>query len=57
MYIYSSSQQEERKVRERQDLAQKESQRKKDLELEQQRLEKEALIRTHTEGMLCILKV
>lgn len=47
---------EERKVRERQELAQQEAQRKKELELAQEQLEKEALRRAHTEGMLCVLK-
>lgn len=43
-------------MRERQEQAQKEAERKKEIELEQQRLEKEALVRTHTEGMLVVLK-
>ena len=47
---------EERKVRERQELAQQEAQRKKELELAQEQMEKEALRRAHTEGMLCVLK-
>ena len=47
---------EERKVRERQEMAQQEAQRKKELELAQEQLEKEALRRAHTEGMLCVMK-
>ena len=43
-------------MRERQEAAQQEANRKKELEREQQRLEKEALVRTHTEGMLVVLK-
>jgi uncharacterized membrane protein YhiD involved in acid resistance len=47
---------EERKVRERQERATLEANQKKEREIAQQQLEKEALVRAHTEGMLCVLK-
>ena len=47
---------EERLIRERQEAAQREAQRKREEADEEARLEKEALSRAHTEGMLCVIK-
>jgi hypothetical protein len=54
--ICKEARQEERKVRDRQEAAQQEALRRKELELARLQLEKEALSRAHTEGMLCVLK-